>query len=215
MKVINHVRRAVLFGCLLTLITYGLNVGIVAGDMIEEEWRGLEQESGRLSYQIRKRLEVLDRSLSRIVIKIGEVKAGQSTADIRGLIDLANDSQPWLRNIVVVDATGVIRQASDRRLIGLDFAGQARYRRLQSEFDPLRFYLFERFSTPLGNQAVPAVRGIADAKTGGFGGYVLGVVRIEEFAELFHLSSSFVSGRVFALTQARRFDQPYVVVQGT
>lgn len=50
LKVINHVRRAVLFGCLLTLITYGLNVGIVAGDMIEEEWRGLEQESGRLSY---------------------------------------------------------------------------------------------------------------------------------------------------------------------
>jgi diguanylate cyclase (GGDEF)-like protein len=215
LKVKNYVRRAVLLGCLLTLITYGLNVAIVAHDMIDDEWRGLERESGRLSFQIRKRLEVLDRSLSRIAIKVGEVKAGQSNADMQGLIELATESQPWLRNIVIVDAAGVIRQATDKRLIGLAFAGQSRYRRLHEEFDPLRFYLFERFRTPLGNSAVPVVHGIAEPATGGFGGYILGVVKIEDFAELFHLSSAFVPGRFFALTQARRFDQPYVVIHGT
>lgn len=75
MKVKNYVQPTVLLGCLLTLITYGLNVAIVAR-VIDDEWRGLERESGRLSFQIRKRLEVLDRSLSHIAIKVGEIKAG-------------------------------------------------------------------------------------------------------------------------------------------
>ena len=215
LKVNHYVRRAVILSCLLILVTYLINISIVALDLVDEEWRDLEQESLRLSFQVRKRLEVLERSLSRIAIKIGEVKGGQSTADIQGLIELANASQPWLRNIVVVDQEELIRQATDTRLIGLVFKDQARYRRLRAVFDPLRFYLFERFRTPLGNDAMPVVRGVADPATGGFGGYILGVVRTEDFAELFHLSTSPTMGRSFAVTHARSFEQPYVVIRGT
>jgi diguanylate cyclase (GGDEF)-like protein/PAS domain S-box-containing protein len=94
-----------------------------------------------------------------------------------------NDAMPGVLTFLIFDADGTIRASDKQQLVGVNFSTRDYFQAVVKSPHPDRLYVWQPFTTKLGNFTMNLIRMIPDSK-GAFDGMVVAGLDAEEFKVL-------------------------------